>query len=79
LLREFLTSRVLRRVMGTLDLPQAERDARGALVASQLVGLVMTRYVLCLEPLASASPEELVEALAPTLQRYLTGDVVLPG
>jgi AcrR family transcriptional regulator len=79
LLREFLVARVLRRVMGSLDLPDAERDARGALVASQLVGLVMTRYVLRIEPLASATADELVEAVAPTLQRYLTGDVVLPG
>src|SRR3954471_7295709 len=79
LLREFLVARVLRRVMGTLDLTDAERDARGSLVASQLVGLVMTRYVLRIEPLASAGADELVEAIAPTLQRYLTGDVVLPG
>ena len=79
LLREFLVSRVLRRVVGTLDLSPEEREARGALVASQLIGLVMTRYVLRLEPLASATTDELVEALAPTLQRYLTGDVALPG
>jgi AcrR family transcriptional regulator len=79
LLREFLVARVLRRVVGTLDLPQSERDARGALVGSQLIGLVMARYVLKLEPLASASREELVEAIAPTLQRYLTGEVALPG
>ena len=79
LLREFLVARVLRRVVGTLDLPQSERDARGALVGSQLIGLVMARYVLKLEPLASASREDLVEAIAPNLQRYLTGDVVLPG
>jgi AcrR family transcriptional regulator len=79
LLREFLVTRVLRRVVGTLDAPPEEREARGALVASQLVGLVMARYVLRLEPLASASPESLVAALAPTLQRYLTGDVALPG
>jgi AcrR family transcriptional regulator len=78
LLREFLTSRILRRVVATLDVPAAEREARGALVASQLVGLVMTRYVLRLEPLASASAESLVAAYAPTLQRYLTGEVVLP-
>jgi AcrR family transcriptional regulator len=78
LLREFLVARVLRRVVGTLDLPQAERDARGALVGSQLIGLVMARYVLKLEPIASAPAAELVEAVAPTLQRYLTGDVVLP-
>jgi AcrR family transcriptional regulator len=78
LLREFLTSRILRRVVATLDVPAAEQEARGALVASQLVGLVMTRYVLRLEPLASASADSLVAAYAPTLQRYLTGEVALP-
>jgi hypothetical protein len=39
----------------------------------------MTRYVLHLEPLASASTESLVAAFAPTLQRYLTGEVALPA
>jgi AcrR family transcriptional regulator len=79
LLREFLVSQVLRRVLGTLDLPAAEREARGALVASQLIGVVMARYVLRLEPLASASHDSLVASLGPTLQRYLTGNVELPG
>ena len=46
--------------------------------ASQLVGLVMTRYVLRIEPLASASADSIVAAVGPTLQRYLTGDVALP-
>jgi AcrR family transcriptional regulator len=78
LLREFLVSQVLRRVLGTLDLPAKEREARGALVASQLIGVVMARYVLLLEPLASATHESLVASLGPTLQRYLTGDVELP-
>jgi AcrR family transcriptional regulator len=78
LLREFLVARVLRRVVATLGGTAHEREARGALVASQLVGLVMARYVLRLEPLASASAESLVAALAPTLQRYLTGEVALP-
>ena len=79
LLREFLVSQILRRVVGTLGLPTAEREARGALAASQLVGLVMTRYVLRIEPLASASPESLVAAIGPNVQRYLTGDIQLPG
>jgi len=78
LLREFLVSQVLRRVMGTLDLSPAEREARGALVASQLFGVVMARYVLRVEPLATASAESLIAAVGPTVQRYLTGDVVLP-
>jgi AcrR family transcriptional regulator len=78
LLREFLVARVLRRVVGTLAASPEEREARGALVASQLVGLVMARYVLRIEPLASATADSLVAAIAPTLQRYLTGDVVPP-
>jgi AcrR family transcriptional regulator len=79
LLREFLVAQVLRRVVGTLGLPPAEGEARGSLVASQLIGVVMTRYVLQVEPLASASAEELVAAVGPTVQRYLTGEVDLPG
>ena len=57
LLREFLVTKVLRRVVATLGFDPDERAARAALVASQLIGLVMARYVLRLEPLASASPE----------------------
>jgi AcrR family transcriptional regulator len=78
LLREFLVSQILRRVVGTLGLPTAEREARGSLAASQLIGLVMARYVLKVEPLASATPESLVVAIGPTVQRYLTGPVELP-
>ncbi|WP_308196165.1 TetR family transcriptional regulator [Blastococcus sp. KM273129] len=78
LLREFLVSQILRRVVGTLGLPTAEREARGSLAASQLIGLVMARYVLRVEPLASAAPESIVAAVGPTVQRYLTGEVELP-
>ncbi len=78
LLREFLVTQVLRRVVGTLDMPTRERETRGSLAASQLMGLVMARYVLKLEPLATASPESLVAAIGPNIQRYLTGEVELP-
>jgi AcrR family transcriptional regulator len=78
LLREFLVSKVLRKVVSTLGFDPDVRAARASLVASQIMGLVMARYVLRLEPLASASPESLVAAIGPTVQRYLTGDVELP-
>ncbi|MCW2636883.1 MAG: Transcriptional regulator, TetR family [Blastococcus sp.] len=78
LLREFLVSRVLRKVVATLGFDPDVRAARASLVASQLIGMVMARYVLRLEPLASASPESIVAAIGPTVQRYLTGDVDLP-
>ena len=79
LLREFLSTQVLRRVIRSLDHPPAEAELRAALAASQLVGLVVGRYVLTIEPLASAAPEWLVAAVGPTVQRYLTGEVALPG
>jgi hypothetical protein len=54
-----------------LDAPDAE--LRVSLVGSQLVGLGIARHVLGIEPLASASTDQLVAAVAPNLQRYLTG------
>ncbi|MFU8854565.1 TetR family transcriptional regulator [Micromonospora sp. SL1-18] len=75
LLREFLVTQVLRRVLDQLDLDPAERQLRGALVASQIAGLAMMRYVIRLEPVASADPEALASAIGPTIQRYLTGDL----
>ncbi len=53
-----------------LDTDDAE--LRVSLVASQLVGLAMARYVLEIEPLNTASIDEVVERIAPTIQRYLT-------
>jgi AcrR family transcriptional regulator len=50
-----------------------EPDRRMALVASQLAGIVMLRYLLELEPLASMTPDELAATYGDTLQRYLTG------
>ena len=46
---------------------------RATLAGSQLVGLAMIRYVLRLEPIASASIDHLAEVVGPTIQRYLTG------
>jgi AcrR family transcriptional regulator len=66
---------ILRMVLTPLRaaLPSAEADRRVQLVLSQLVGLVVTRYLLAVEPLASMPAEEVVAAVAPTLQRYLDG------
>jgi AcrR family transcriptional regulator len=71
MLREFLT--------GELFAPAAEllgsEDGafRANLVGSQIVGLVMARYVIAIEPLASMPPTAVAAAVAPTLQRYLVG------
>jgi hypothetical protein len=71
LLREFITTQVIRRVLEHLDLDPAEMPTRGNLVASQMIGLAMMRYVIKLEPLASASHDAVAAAIGPTIQRYL--------
>jgi hypothetical protein len=53
---------------------QAEADYRAAAVASQMIGLALTRYVLRLGPIASASPADLAKTIGPTIDRYMTGD-----
>jgi hypothetical protein len=45
------------------------------MVASQVIGLAVPRYVLAPGPVASASPEDLDATIGPTLQRYLTGEI----
>jgi AcrR family transcriptional regulator len=73
LLREFLVTQILRRLIRQLDLDPAEASMRTALVASQMAGLAMMRYIIRLEPMASASHDMIVASIAPTIQRYLTG------
>jgi hypothetical protein len=46
--------------------------ARAALVASQLLGVALCRYVVRLPEIVALDPDTLVAALAPTVQRYLT-------
>ena len=73
LLRELLVTQILRRVIRQLDIDPAEAPMRSSLIASQMAGLAVMRYLIKLEPLASASPEELVATIGPTIQRYTTG------
>ncbi|MEU7312886.1 TetR family transcriptional regulator [Streptomyces sp. NPDC007083] len=49
-----------------------QAPVRAALMASQLLGLGLTRYVLRLPPAVALDREEIVAWLGPTLQRYLT-------
>jgi AcrR family transcriptional regulator len=48
---------------------------RGNLVGSQMVGLGIARYVVKFEPMASANIDTIVAAVAPNVQRYLTGEL----
>ncbi|GAA2466226.1 MULTISPECIES: TetR/AcrR family transcriptional regulator [Streptomyces] len=71
-LRGFVLRRLLQRVAADLDVPDPE--FRAELAASHMIGIAILRYVVQVEPLASARPEDIVAMVAPTLQRYLTED-----
>ena len=68
LMRQFLEHTVVGPVAAALDLPPVR--ITGA--ASQGIGLAMARYVIRVEPLASATDDEVVELVAPVLQYYFT-------
>ncbi len=70
LFRQFLTATVLSRIAAAIGVPRL----RITLVGSQLVGIAMVRYMLGIEPLASAGQDEIVKLVAPSIQRYLDPD-----
>jgi AcrR family transcriptional regulator len=69
LLAGFLSRELLGRVAKALDVEDAE--LRASLVASQIAGMLVARYVLRFPALTDASVDDLVARVAPTLQRYL--------
>jgi AcrR family transcriptional regulator len=73
-LREFLEGEVRPAVAAITGRPDG--DLRAVLVGSALMGLAFERYVLRLEPLASADAETVVAWVGPTVQGYLTGEPV---
>lgn len=71
LMSEFMRTRLFGPLLAELGSDQPE--LRANLVAAQLGGLALARYILRFEPLASASPAEVIRWIAPAVQRYLTG------
>jgi AcrR family transcriptional regulator len=74
LMRDFLSEEILSRIAAPLD---EKGRLRATLMSSQLLGLATLRYILRVEPLASASTDTIVAALAPTIQHYLAEDLAL--
>jgi AcrR family transcriptional regulator len=52
---------------------------RGTLISAQLLGLALCRYILRFEPLASLPADDVVAAVAPSVQRYLAWPAVAPS
>lgn len=71
--RQFVETSIVGSFVSLLDGDDAQ--FRGVLIGSQLAGLLIARYILEIEPLASASKQSLVRAYGPTIQRYAYGDI----
>jgi len=75
--REKLRSIVEGSLMGVsrLGADDHDRAVRSGLIASQMMGLALMRYVWAVEPIASMTDDELVRAVGPNLQRYVEGEL----
>jgi AcrR family transcriptional regulator len=70
-LRELFRSQVLPAIAAAG--PPETAATRAGLVASQLLGLALTRYVLKLPPVVAMPLDTIVREVGPTIQRYATG------
>jgi len=70
--RGFLFEHLIKRVVSSVS--PDDVDARAAAVASQVFGLIATRYLFEIEPMASAPAQEIVDRFAPIMQRLIVGD-----
>lgn len=68
-LRDFMTVQLLPVIAAMTGKPDAE--LRASLVAAQLIGTAMLRHVLCVEPLARATPDEIVALITPVIEQYV--------
>jgi AcrR family transcriptional regulator len=68
-LREFVIHQMFAQVVRVVGGPDAE--LRVNLAAAHLIGVAVLRYALHIEPIASATPDELVDTLTPALSHYL--------
>jgi AcrR family transcriptional regulator len=75
LFRSFIQDVIAVEVGPRVDNPPGSGAVRIQFVASQLVGVVVARYILELEPFASLPAQQIADTIAPNLQRYLTGDL----
>ena len=75
LFRLFIHEVIAIEIGSRIDDPPGSSMIRIQFVASQLVGVLMARYILELEPFKSLPAQQIAETIAPNLQRYLTGDL----
>lgn len=67
MMREFVSAALFTRAGAAADVPVVNVQS----AAGHLIGVMLLRYVLRVEPIASVPEEDLVVLIAPSIQRYL--------
>ena len=75
LARAFLLEVALKDVQERVDSPPGTGTTRVVLAVSQMIGLLVARKILRVEPIASMPLDELAATIGPTIQRYLLDDL----
>ncbi|ONK10870.1 TetR family transcriptional regulator [Streptomyces sp. MP131-18] len=73
MVRSFIVGEVLAPITRAIGRPHPQ--ARAALVGTQLVGVALARYVVKTQPLPTMRLDAVVQVIAPSIQRFLTGDL----
>ena len=73
--RSFLRDVVVTELAARVDTPKGSGVVRAEFAATQILGVAVARHILKLEPMASLPLEQIVDTIAPNLQRYLTGEL----
>lgn len=73
LLKDFFMKHIFKHVIG--QLAPDDHEFRATLVATQIVGMGMVRYVARFDPFTTADVDTIAAAIAPTIQRYIMGKI----
>lgn len=77
--RSFLRDVVVTELAARVDNPKGSGVVRAEFAATQILGIVIARHILELEPMASLPIEQIVDTIAANLQHYFTGDLPVGG
>ncbi|MGH8791409.1 MAG: TetR family transcriptional regulator [Stackebrandtia sp.] len=75
LVEEFIMTQIIGSALAETAIGLDHLERRGSLVASQLMGMALARYILKLPPLVGLPPEDMAKLYGPTIQRYITLDI----
>jgi len=72
MIRQFMVGKVAGPFAASLGIPEPERTRRIGLVMTQVLGVIVARYLLFLDPVVALTRGQLIASVGETIQRYLT-------